>query len=89
MLFANIGPKRASQINNRTQMASTSTKHGTNLAQGGCQGLPTNQRKYKQIKKTQTQNTNMRSYVFFVGRIPQTSEGSTAGRLQMFYKKKE
>ena len=38
MLFANIDPQRAFQINNRTNIAQISTKNGTNLAQGNGKG---------------------------------------------------
>ena len=49
MLFTNIGPKRALQINKRTNMAPTSIKNETNLAQGGGKG-------YQQINKNMKKN---------------------------------
>ena len=59
-------------------MAPKSTKNGTNLAQGGGKGY---------------QNANEKhpnEFVFLMcGDFPQTSEGSTAGRLPVFYEKKK
>ena len=51
MLFANIGPKKALQIINRTTMAPTSTKNRTQPGPEGWQGVPTNRKQYEQIKK--------------------------------------
>ena len=87
MLFANIGPKRAFQINIRTKMAAKSTQNGTNLAHGGGKGYQ-QINKIMKIKNTPTQSIKVIICVFNVRRFPQKSEGSAAGRLLMFYETK-
>ena len=86
MLFANIGPKRAFQINNRANMRPTSTKNGTNLAQGDGKGYQTINNNMKTQKDANAKHQNeKRCASFKVRRFPQKSEGSTAGRLLIAY----
>ena len=70
-------------------MAPTSIKNGANLAQGVGNGYPQingnmNNRKSANAN-TQKKNTN----IFHVRRSSQKTEGSTAGRLPMFYENKK
>jgi hypothetical protein len=53
---------------------------------GRRQGVPENQQKYEQIEKRKRKHKNEnKTYLFYVRRFPQKTEGSTAGRLPMFY----
>ena len=55
MLFANIGPKMAFQINKRTKTAPTSIKNRTILAKGGGKGYQQiNKKMWKQQKNEKT-----------------------------------
>ena len=73
-----VGPK----------MAPKSIQNGANLAQGVGKGYPKINKNMKN-RKNANANTKMRkTYFFYVRRFPQKTEGSTAGRLPMFYEKK-
>ena len=71
-------------------MAPTSIQNGANLAQGVGKGYPKINKNMKQKEKANA-NTKMRNKslsFYYVRRFPQTTESSTAGRLPMFYEKK-
>ena len=53
---------------------------------GGRQAVPENQQQYEKLKKKANANTLIRKNASFnVRRFPQKTEGSTAGRLPMFF----
>ena len=71
-------------------LAPKSIQNRTNLAQGVGKGYPEININIKKIEKTQTQTQQLEQkkiyiYIFYVRRFPQKTEGSTAGRLPMFF----
>ena len=66
-----VGPKIAPQ----------SIQNGANLAQGVGKGYPKINNNMKKKNRKRKHNND----IFYMRRFPQTTEGSTAGRLPMFY----
>ena len=72
----------------RSTMAPDLAQNRTNLGQGGGVGRGTRTSTCFLFFNANAKNHNKKKLVFWqVGRFPQNSEGSTAGRLQWYYEK--
>ena len=70
-------------------MAPTSIQNGANLAQGVGKGYSKINKNMKNRRNANANTNNIVLRFCYVRRFPQKTEGSTAGRLPMFYEQKK